>query len=385
MITLDQRLGLRLDLGRLKALTELSTKDIAMTEATAANPAPPQVDNASAIVKADGAVQVSPFVLPFSFYASPEACLDMQQKVARIQAMRTPQALAEIAAATNPIEGHRKLADRINFAPNLEAQMQRYSVETTSGTLGGVEVQTFQPSDAGDGTNARRVLINLHGGAFMLGWPLVSQIESIPIAAVGKIKVVSVNYGMFPETRFPQGSKDVAAVYAELLKSYAPNQIGIYGCSAGGILTSQAMAWFQRQGLPLPAAIAILSASLEPLFSGDSAYSTPQFGSVIPTPKNDQLDQTTYFAGADPSDPLVSPSRHPAVLAKFPPTLIATGTRASDMSASTRGHLDLLRVGVDAQLALWDGLDHCFMYNPGTPESREVYEMVARFFNAKLC
>lgn len=59
---------------------------------------------------------------------------------------------------------------------------------------------------------------------------------------------------MAPEWYFPAASEDVAKVYRELLKSYRPENIGIYGCSAGAGLTSQAVAWFQTHGLPHPPA-----------------------------------------------------------------------------------------------------------------------------------
>jgi acetyl esterase/lipase len=81
---------------------------------------------------------------------------------------------------------------------------------------------------------------------------------------------------------------------------------------------------------------------------------------------------------------MMAPSRSPAVLAKFPPTLLITGTRAGEMGAATRSHIDLVKVGVDARLFLWDGLDHGFMNNPELPESREAYEVIIRFFREQM-
>ena len=39
-----------------------------------------------------------------------------------------------------------------------------------------------------------------------------------------------------------------------------------------------------------------------------------------------------YFGDASDDDPLVDPTRSPELLARFPPTLLITGTRAFNMS-----------------------------------------------------
>ena len=311
-------------------------------------------EGASAATKADaarrlnpdGSVDVPAFVLPFSAYASPEAHVDMVEKFARLNELASQSAAPVKAHRRNPMEVRRELIDRVLFQPFLDAQRQHYSVTMTEQIIAGVGVQVFVPTSGVKPENSQRVLIDLHGGGFMIGWGVASQIESIPMAAVGGIKVISVNYRMFPEAHFPAASEDVASIYRELLKKYKPSQIGIYGGSAGGILASESMSWFQKEGLPVPSSIAIWSASLDPVFEGDSAYVTPNFGSYIGAPKTGAVEMP-YFAGQDFSDPLVAPSNSAAVLAKFPPTLFMTGTRASDMSSTIRSHLDLLAAGVE--------------------------------------
>jgi acetyl esterase/lipase len=332
----------------------------------------------------DGSLAVSAFTLPFSAYASPEAKAEQAQKFEWTRILRSPEVAAEAAKSPNPAKAFKDATDRVMFSPLAEAQKRHYpDVVMTRETIGGVDTQVFVPKAGVSAANKQRVLINMHGGGFMLGWPYASQTESIPMASVGKIKVISVNYGKFPEHKFPRASQDIAAVYRALLKQYKPSQIGLYGCSAGGILASEAVAWFQKEKLPKPAAIAILSASLDPSFLGDSAYLSPHLGGILSPPVNGKTE-FPYFTGSDPSDPYVSPSRSPQMLAKFPPTLLATGTRAGDMSATTRSHLDLLKAGVDAEMVLWDGVDHCFLYNPDMPESREAYDVILKFFDRKM-
>lgn len=118
-------------------------------------------------------------------------------------------------------------------------------------TIGGVEVLDFTPADGSHDPD--RVLINLHGGAFTVGWDGIPHMESIPLASMGRYRIVSVNYRMAPEHKHPAAVEDVAAVYAALLDDYAPGRIGIFGGSAGGVLTAQAAAWLPAHGLLRPA------------------------------------------------------------------------------------------------------------------------------------
>ena len=106
------------------------------------------------------------------------------------------------------------------------------------------------------------------------------------------------------------------------------------------------MAWFQKVGLPNPAAIGIFCASTQSRL-GDSGYTAPLLGSVItvraPVPAHwaapddpyyEFPQGLAYFSGASPHDPLVCPSASPAVLAKFPPTLLIVGSRDVEDGAS---------------------------------------------------
>lgn len=261
-----------------------------------------------------------------------------------------------------------------------------YAVSITSETLGGVRTDVITPAEGVTPRNQNRVLISLHGGAFIWGAGSEALIQAIPISAASRIKVISVDYRMAPEFTFPSASEDVAAVYQSLLKTHDAKSIGIYGCSAGGVLTAESVAWFATHDLPQPGAIATLCGTGAEI-GGDSAYlSWLLLGvNVIPPAEKPQtLAGLPYFRRTDAHDPLAFPIESPTLLAKFPPTLLLAGSRDFAASSETMMQRRLWESGVDAELIIFDGLWHAFMMHPELPESREVYGIVGSFFDRHL-
>lgn len=243
----------------------------------------------------------------------------------------------------------------------------------------------YTPAGGIAAANHDRVLINLHGGGFSGCWPACAELESRPIAALARIKVISLDYREGPQYKFPAASEDVAAVYKELLKTYRPGNIGIFGCSAGGMLTAESVAWFQKHDLPRPGAIGIFCASAGE-FGGDAAYTSTPLGEarLMPEMRDGGVPRLGYFSATEPKDPLVSPIYSPEMLAEFPPTLLITGTRGFEMSTALYTHSQLVKLGVDADLHVWEGLFHGFFYNPDVPESMDAYNVIVSFFDKHL-
>ena len=321
-------------------------------------------------IDGDGTVHVPAQTVPASSLLSPQARSYLREHLQIVT--RHP----ELMAPENGVPRY--------FKHYLERQRTLYPVVEQDSKIGGVHVLTYTPKVGVSARNRDRVLITLHGGGFGGCWPGCGELESIPIAALGRITVISVDYREAPEARFPAASEDVAAVYRALLQTHRRENIGIYGCSAGGMLTAMAMAWFQRHDLPNPGAIGIFC-------SGAGAQQGSSFGgdserTVLPLSEGrmSMPAPLAYLAGTDPRDPLVAPINSPKTLARFPPTLIVTGTRAFDFSASVYTHGQLVRAGVPAQLNVWEGLMHAFFYNPDIPESRDCYDVIVRFFDRRL-
>ena len=329
------------------------------------------------VFRADGTVEVPAFELPPSVFSSPQAQA-AQAARARMPG-GAPRLDMDIRLVRQGLEAM--------MAPSVARMRAVHSVDIVEQQIGGVRTRIVTPK--GRRFDRKRVLINLHGGAFSLCAEACAMLESIPVAALGGFKVVTVDYRQAPEARHPAAVEDVAAVYRELLKSYKPKSIGIYGCSAGGALTAQAGAWLPANGLPQAGALGIFGSGAVRFMAGDSAYIAGYIDASFPAPARPgdtpmpPLDRG-YFAEAERNDPIVSPAMHPATIARFPPTLLITGTRAMDMTPAIVTNSALLKAGVPSTLIVGEGMGHCYIYQPDLPEAKDAQQEIVDFFKANL-
>ena len=242
--------------------------------------------------------------------------------------------------------------------------------------IAGVPVHIVTPDGMPD-ANKDKVLLNLHGGGF--NSDSGSYTESIPIASYTKIKVVAVLYRLAPESPFPAAVDDSVAVYKELLKTYKPNHIVIYGTSAGAILTGEVAVKLKQLGLPMPAALGIFSGMGDFARDGDSQamYALRGLSGHLDPPESGPHD-AEYVGTTDPKNPVLSPIY--ADLHGLPPTLFITSGRDLLLSGTANLHRAFLNAGNDARLVVFDGLTHAFWYSPLLPEALEANHMMADFF-----
>lgn len=274
----------------------------------------------------------------------------------------------------------------LQLSPMVEAMHNLYPVEVKEHIIGGIRTRVVTPKN--DAPVQNRILINLHGGSFCMCSDGCAILESLPLAGLGRFTVVMVDYRMAPEATHPAALEDVEIVYRELLATYQPHQIGIFGGSAGGVLTSQMAAWLTARGLPQVGAIGIFGAGAVPFGFGDSGYVAAYIDGSYPPPNSGDVPflpiDRGYFDGVDVTLAEVSPGLHLDVLKKFPTTLIITGSRAFDMSPAIYTHAQLLKAGVHSELLVGEALGHCYIYNPHLPEALDAHKVMTSFFREKL-
>ncbi len=219
--------------------------------------------------------------------------------------------------------------------------------------------------------------IDLHGGALVFGGGDACRAGAQMQADQHGVRCYGVDYRMPPEHPYPAALEDCLAAYRHVLEHHAPANIIIGGRSAGGNLAAAMVLRARDEGLPLPAALILLSPQVDLTESGDSFQTNQMVDLVLPGSliSNNLL----YANGSDLADPYLSPLF--GDLKDFPPTFLQTGTRDLFLSNTVRMHRALRRAGVEAELHAFEAMPHGGFMG-GTPEDDELREEVSRFVRA---
>lgn len=346
----------------LSAATILLSLSLAAQQPS--NPASPMPN--SSHIDADGTAHITR-IIPVPTTISPEA----QHRLAQGQSDQpTNETLAQRRAGTDTWQ-----------AGAGKASAAIFPVHIAESTLAGVPIRDITPTDATP-LHPRSVLINLHGGGF--NSDSGSLTESIPIAHLTHTRVVAVLYRLAPEHPFPAALDDAIAVYRELLKTYRPEHIAIFGTSAGAILTAEVAVRLKQLHLPQPAALGIFSGLGDFSQSDDSRamYALNGLSGYLAPPAPGRPQDTEYIGATNPRDPVLSPVF--ADLHGLPPTLFLTSTRDLLLSGTTILHRAFLRHNVDAHLIVFEALPHAFWNDVALPESREAYTDMATFLASHI-
>lgn len=221
----------------------------------------------------------------------------------------------------------------------------------------------------------------IHGGAFVFGGGAFAKALGALAAEKLGVTTVSVDYRMPPDHPFPAAPEDCLAVYRALIADHDPARIVIGGSSAGGNLAAATTLMIRDRGLPLPAAVILLTPEVDLTEAGDTFQTNIALDVILK--KGLPECNALYAAGHDLTDPYLSPL-FADFTAGYPPTLIQSGTRDLFLSNSVLIHRKLREAGIEAELHVWEAMPHGgFGFGPA-PENAEVDREVARFIS-KYC
>jgi epsilon-lactone hydrolase len=268
-------------------------------------------------------------------------------------------------------------------AAQVPAMLAAFNVAREQSTIAGVNVYVFTPK-ALRAENRQRLLVHVHGGAYVQYPGESGNPEAILMAGYSHMKVISIDYRMPPDHPYPAALDDAMAVWRELVKTHPPGKMAIFGTSTGGGMTLAMVLRAKAEGLPLPAAIAPGTPWSDLTKTGDSYFVNERVDNVLVSYDGVLGAAAALYAnGHDLKDPFISPVY--GDFHGFPPTILTTGTRDLFLSNTVRVHRKLKAAGVEAVLNVYEGQSHAqYALAADAPESAEAFTEIAAFFSSHL-
>lgn len=270
------------------------------------------------------------------------------------------------APSVDDLPALRRLIERLASRQRLPGD-----VEVAPMNLGGIPGERVATSRS----SSDRVVLWLHGGAFVLCSPRTHRGVAAMMARRGAANVYVPEYRLAPEHPYPAAVDDAMTAWDFLASTHEPSRIVVAGDSAGGGLAMQLVLRLRDEGRPLPGSLVLLSPWVDLSGSGPSMWDRNEIDPWLDA-AHMPLAADAYAGELDVADPRVSPLF--ADLHGLPPMLVHVGTHEIIHDDGIRLVAKAKEAGVDASVGIWEGMFHVFQAFP-LPESRRAWREVGGF------
>jgi len=297
--------------------------------------------------------------------------------VARIAADKLhPRARAivdEIAAlprlpTMTPVEA-RGRPNPLEAAPEAVGSVTARAIPGPAGPMG---VRIYRPRDP-----LRAALVYFHGGGWVLGSLESADASCRAIANRSRCVVISIDYRLAPETKFPGAVEDAHAAVRWVADNAAelridPERIAVGGASAGGNLAAAAALLARERGGP-KIAFQLLTVPVAELSSRAESHREFAEGYGLSAADMTWFGLHYVRTPADADDPRASVVR--ADLHDLPPAFVITA-ECDPLRDDGEAYAEKLqKLGIAARSKRYPGMFHGFMSFPNVlPEADEAFE-----------
>lgn len=295
-----------------------------------------------------------------------------------VSLLRAPGEVPDLAESRKQLDG---MAEKFDLpSPPGVAK----SAITVPGAAGPRPARLYVPRGGEDAP----VLLYLHGGGWVQGSLNSHDGLCGKLADRAGIRVISLDYRLAPEHKFPAAPDDVLACYRALVSGETdlaidPAKLAVGGDSAGANLTAALMHDLSEAGLPLPAAQLLIYPAVDGRLSSDSMQALAE------QPLLPLLRIRWYLDQYLPDDqdrlaPRVSPLFSPHLAGQPPAMIIAAGHDPlwDDGQAYAKALRD---AGVAVQMANYPGQVHVFAsLTKVVPEGDDAVHKAAGWLRATL-
>ncbi len=263
--------------------------------------------------------------------------------------------------AETPEQARGKMQALLEARPVEPPPLYRVEDRHIPGPHGEIPIRIY----TSEGRVPKGVLVYFHGGGWVLGSVTTHDVLCRSIAIAAGCIVVSVDYRLAPEHKFPAAPEDCYAATKCVAANAAsfggdPNRIAVGGDSAGGNLATVVALMARDRGGP--------SLSFQLLFypAISAANDTPsqkefsEDGFVLSRADMEWFWNHYLNGPADRKNPLACPNAA-GNLAGLPPALVQTASHDPLRDEGERYAEQMRKAGVKVTLTRYDGVTHGFV------------------------
>jgi acetyl esterase len=280
----------------------------------------------------------------------------------------------------------------VGFYPDSTPESMRAALETATGGMvphevhevenreipgpaGSLPVRVYRPS----ADTPLPTLVWLHGGGWVIGSLETHDNLCRMLCDDAGVIVVSVDYRLAPETKFPGAADDCVAAWAWISEHAAelggdPHKVALGGDSAGGNLAAVVALVARERGLLLPALQLLVYPVTDHEFDSPSMVDNAK-GYFLETEEMRWFFDHYASAPDDFADWRMSPLRAPE-LAGLPAAVVITAEYDPLRDQGEAYALRLRDAGVPTQALRGDGLFHGFFgMHPFLPPAQAAWDV----------
>jgi monoterpene epsilon-lactone hydrolase len=215
---------------------------------------------------------------------------------------------------------------------------------------------TYTWVDPPDGRSDQVVLF-FHGGGYTMGSTADHMQLVANLVLLSGTSILGIDYRLCPQDRFPAPLDDAEAAYRWLMvQGRTPENLGLAGISAGGLLVTQLICRCQVQGIPLPSVALVMSGPMDLDFDRPSCIYNSEYDIVVPERlrniRNHYLPDHGRSLGVE-----MYPARQP--YEKYPNTLFQAGDCEVLLDDSVEFYRALRQQGHYVRLQVVPDMVHC--------------------------
>lgn len=257
---------------------------------------------------------------------------------------------------------------------------------TIPGPGGQIPLRVYTPVAAGQ--DPMPALIYYHGGGFVIGNIETHDGLCRMMANEGGIRVISVDYRLAPENKYPAAIDDAFAALTWVSANAAhigvdANRIAVGGDSAGGALAAEVAQLAKAKG-GLTLAYQMLLFPVTQIGGETSSLKEFAVGYFLERETLDWFYSSYLPADADKSDAKLSPLLA-ADLSGLPPAYVMLGGYDPLHDEGLQYAEKLRAAGVKVNIADYPSMVHCFVYLQSfLPQAHEALSVAAKAVGAAL-